>query len=295
METQLYVRIRGRVMGPYDKDKLQGLARRGQLSRMHELSPDATQWVRASTYPELFVTEEAPAGAVPQPAGDGRAGAAVDARQPAPGRRWWYRKNGVETGPVDQATVQQGIAAGLLNGDDLVWADGLPQWLPARYAPGLTVPSQNAPWTQQSGGTSPVGAADEKAELPIDLCKAATSSRPWLILLAVVAFLFTGIAIALGIFMLIYGGRAHTASVVAGGLFWLIYGLDLAAGGFLLVACATRTGGLRFSRHPMVMERSLDATRSFLIYVGINLIVFLAFLVSALIWIIASGTTIPWL
>ena len=57
METQLYVRIRGRVLGPFDKEKLQSLARRGQLSRMHELSPDSTNWVQASTYPELFVSE----------------------------------------------------------------------------------------------------------------------------------------------------------------------------------------------------------------------------------------------
>ena len=55
MENQLYVRIRGRILGPYDQDKLQSLARRGQLSRLHEVSQDATNWVRASTYPELFV------------------------------------------------------------------------------------------------------------------------------------------------------------------------------------------------------------------------------------------------
>ena len=59
MENQLYVRIRGRVLGPYDQEKLQSLARRGQLSRLHELSTDATNWVRASAYPELFVSEEA--------------------------------------------------------------------------------------------------------------------------------------------------------------------------------------------------------------------------------------------
>ena len=59
MENQLYIRMRGRVLGPYDQEKLQSLARRGQLSRMHELSQDATNWVRASTYPELFVVEDA--------------------------------------------------------------------------------------------------------------------------------------------------------------------------------------------------------------------------------------------
>ena len=114
METQLYVRIRGRVLGPYDKDKLQALARRGQLSRMHSSSPDATQWVRASTYPELFVVEETAVGTSAQPSGDGHATTAVDGHQQSvAGRRWWYRKNGVETGPVDQVVVQPGDCVGI--------------------------------------------------------------------------------------------------------------------------------------------------------------------------------------
>ena len=60
MENQLYVRIRGRILGPYDQEKLQSLARRGQLSRMHELSVDAMNWVQASTYPELFAGQDGP-------------------------------------------------------------------------------------------------------------------------------------------------------------------------------------------------------------------------------------------
>jgi len=55
MDTQLYLRVRGRVLGPYDQEKLQSLVRRGQLSRMHEVSTDGTHWVQAGTYPELFV------------------------------------------------------------------------------------------------------------------------------------------------------------------------------------------------------------------------------------------------
>ncbi|MFZ1010708.1 MAG: NINE protein, partial [Candidatus Sulfotelmatobacter sp.] len=54
MESPLYIRVRGRVLGPYKLEKLKGLARRGQLSRMHELSTDGISWVRASNYPELF-------------------------------------------------------------------------------------------------------------------------------------------------------------------------------------------------------------------------------------------------
>lgn len=63
MENQLYIRIRGKILGPYNQEKLQSLSRRGQLSRLHEVSQDAANWVRASTYPELFLVEALP-GAV---------------------------------------------------------------------------------------------------------------------------------------------------------------------------------------------------------------------------------------
>jgi S1-C subfamily serine protease len=54
MDKRFYVRMRGRVLGPYDWQKLLSLARCGQLSRTHELSTDAKNWVEATTYPELF-------------------------------------------------------------------------------------------------------------------------------------------------------------------------------------------------------------------------------------------------
>ena len=67
MDTALYMRIRGRVLGPYDQEKLQGLARRGQLSRMHELSTDGVSWVRASNFPELFTGGQGELPSLPQP------------------------------------------------------------------------------------------------------------------------------------------------------------------------------------------------------------------------------------
>lgn len=71
MENQLYIRIRGRVYGPYDQEKLQLLALRGQFGRIHEVSQDGVDWLSASTYGELFRGERdrspsATAGASPQ-------------------------------------------------------------------------------------------------------------------------------------------------------------------------------------------------------------------------------------
>ena len=74
-EARLYIRVRGRVLGPYDQERLQQMVRRGQLSRMHEISTDGTHWVRAATYSELFVGEPVKLPEAARRAAAGRPGA----------------------------------------------------------------------------------------------------------------------------------------------------------------------------------------------------------------------------
>jgi hypothetical protein len=292
VENQLYIRMRGRILGPYDQEKLQSLARRGQLSRMHELSADATNWVRASTYPELFVSEDAPTAAAP-PETPGTGKVHEPPGRPA-GPRWWYGKNGTESGPVDQTTLQQLLASGNISLDDLVWSEGMTQWLPARHAPGLlpSPPGFSAPRGGVGAAATPAGA---KEELSSSLCKAASKSWAWVIFIAIVGFISAGLQCVVGILELIHGGKDHLTAVVAAGLFSLIFGADVAAGGFLLSAYARRVASLRYSNHPVVLEKALDTLQTFWVYVSINLIVLLAFFVFLLVWMIAVGGTIPWL
>ena len=296
METQLYIRIRGRVLGPYDQEKLQSLARRGQLSRMHELSQDATNWVRASTFPELFVSEDHSVAVVMQQVpGETHDGVQRQGPTPMPsGRRWWYRKNGSETGPVDETTLQQTLASGGLGADELVWTEGMPQWVPARQVPGL-LPVQSAPWLQQDWRGPVTGTGDQKDGLPASLCKATTNSRPWILFVAVASFVWAVFWLVGGIVELIAGAKKHSPDEVAGGLFMLILGIDCAAGGFLLLAYASRVANLKFSSHVIVLEKALDALRAFWIFVSINLIVILAFAISGFVYAFAVGVTFPWL
>ena len=98
-----------------------------------------------------------------------------------------------------------------------------------------------------------------------------------------------------GIFALIVGARNHAPPVVAGGLFTLILGIDYAAGGFLLWSYASRVKSLCYGTHPLVLEKALDTLRAFWIFVSINLIILLAFVVVVAIWWIAVVGTFPWL
>jgi hypothetical protein len=142
--------MRGRVLGPFDEAKLKVLASRGQLSRMHEVSTNGMVWGPASEYPDLFVGLDS----IPNSAGQVRdVPAAPAAKEVAPAppqeRQWWYRKNGVETGPVDESALQQALSSAMLTPDDPIWTEGMPQWLPARQVPGVMRPTQDASWPQQ--------------------------------------------------------------------------------------------------------------------------------------------------
>ncbi|MEN6449923.1 MAG: DUF4339 domain-containing protein [Thermoguttaceae bacterium] len=172
MESRLYIRVRGRILGPFDNAKLRELARRGQLSRLHEVSLDAMAWVRASEYPDLFLfvddrvadgmasqTAQASRDFLPstsnacrslQLGGGGDAGA-PSAPPPAVSKRWWYNTNGCQGGPVDEATIRGMLASGSMGVDDSVWTEGMTEWSIVRNVPGL-FPAQQSPQTLASQG-----------------------------------------------------------------------------------------------------------------------------------------------
>ncbi len=293
MNDQLYIRVRGRVLGRYDTAKLQSLAKRGQLSRMHEVSPDSINWVPASEYPKLFVGEDIPqAAASPQvmrPTQPTMAG--TQELVPPAGRRWWYRKNDSQVGPVEEKVLQQYLTSGMLSPDDFVWADGMPQWLPARQVPELASPQTSRPLQgfQFTGN----GAEDKGHDLPPSLCKAAANSRSWIIFIAVVAFVFAGLSIVGGIILLISAADHHLPPVVAEGLFGLVYGIDAMVGGSMLLSYANRLGGLQYGNKDIVLEKGLETLHTFWIYVSINLILMLGIIAFFAIWAIAFAGTIP--
>lgn len=318
MDIQLYVRMRGRVLGPFDEGKLQGLAKRGQLSRLHEVSQDAMVWVRASEYPDLFLFLDGTGAGKAEPdsnkassgrgilssqpsqqtvasspsAKEGRCIAQEDGHVTAATKRWWYRKNGADAGPVETTALQQMLTSGMLSHDDEVWTEGMAQWAPARQVPDL-VPGPVDAHTQAVWGERSTGTSQEISELPTSLCKAAVGSRAWVMFVAVVSFVYAGLAVVAGIFALIQGANEHLAPVVAWGLFELIFAVDVAAGGFLLLTYASHMASLRYNSHPMVLEKAMDTLRTLWIYVSVNLIVMLMFLLFVVVWLVAIGGTLP--
>jgi S1-C subfamily serine protease len=53
-ENRFYVRVRGKVLGPFTVRELESLRDRGQFRRFHEVSEDRRSWSAASTLSEVF-------------------------------------------------------------------------------------------------------------------------------------------------------------------------------------------------------------------------------------------------
>jgi len=121
MDKQYYLRVRGKVAGPFGIRQLQSLRDRGQFRRFHEISEDRQTWMTASGLPGMFegasATMEAVCGASATP------GKCPDL--------WLYADaNGKQQGPIPGRQLVSMWQAGTINDATLVWREGLPAWAP---------------------------------------------------------------------------------------------------------------------------------------------------------------------
>lgn len=162
-DDRFYIRLRGRVQGPFNADQLHSLARSGQFSRLHEISGDGQLWSPAKDRPELFPrVAPAPMASVqaksartpddsetfslaPAPSGNG---------QPSNEAQWFYACGGVQSGPTEFAKLIELAGAGRIRGDDLVWSPGMDNWTPARQVPGL-ITDLNTNWNSIAATSPP--------------------------------------------------------------------------------------------------------------------------------------------
>ncbi len=83
---------------------------------------------------------------------------------------WYYFQNGNQAGPVDESVVREMLQSGRLRWDDLVWHDGLPDWLPAAQIPALAssrvVPVPAAPSAPPPFGPAPAAVVTAPPAFP---------------------------------------------------------------------------------------------------------------------------------
>ena len=122
-ENQIWVKERGRMLGPYSLEKLQSLATDNWLSKMHLISEDRIHWIFASHYKDGIAWKTG----IP----------AVDSKQeekvkpvskqsvkPPAENEWWYEKHRHPIGPVPLTQIRNLFGMGELKSNQLVWTHG---------------------------------------------------------------------------------------------------------------------------------------------------------------------------
>lgn len=130
---QYFIRIQGKILGPFSLDRLKSLALRGQFARAHEVSSNRQSWSSASTLEEIFpATTPTPASLQST---TGSAPLALNQTGPAP--KWYYNAAGVEQGPVTIRDLKDLVSRGELGSNSFIWKDGMDDWAPLSEIPEL--------------------------------------------------------------------------------------------------------------------------------------------------------------
>ena len=119
-----FIRIRGKVFGPFDDTQLATMKTNGKLGRNTEVSDNKVDWQPAESVLSDLFPPSTPSGSrqdFSSSAGSTVYGAQTTA-QPAD---WFYSVNGTEGfGPVTAATIEQMLQTGQLIVQSYVWQQG---------------------------------------------------------------------------------------------------------------------------------------------------------------------------
>ncbi|MGQ9823071.1 MAG: DUF4339 domain-containing protein [Thermogutta sp.] len=109
-----HIRVRGNVLGPFRREQILKLIQRGQVTPMHEVSCDGSDWQPAGQYEDLFPI--------------------TSSQEPDIERlsMWYYHTAEGEKGPASVWELKQLIAQGVLGPDNEVWREGMAGWQPVR-------------------------------------------------------------------------------------------------------------------------------------------------------------------
>ena len=137
--SKLYVRVKGRALGPFTHEHLQKMATSGKLNRLSELSKDGLSWARAEDFGIQFG-----AGSLPQSSHNffyGNSSTSASATSETKTRPkhavvdpkvWYVHDAGVNYGPMSTEEFNGLRDGGGIGDDALLSRDGCENWVPIK-------------------------------------------------------------------------------------------------------------------------------------------------------------------
>ena len=282
MEQRLYIRMRGRIQGPLDIERVRGLVQRGQLSRSHQVSFDGKDWRTAGEFPDLFPKIDTKADSAPRKKSSNTDEPyTLETLGNSNLEGWYYEHANAQNGPVPLSSLQHLISTGQVHAAALVWREGLSRWVPADSIPELA--------TQVA---SPIRADAQPSNDYSEVTRTLSDSRSWLVCIAVCLFLAGAIQLVLGAITIVLGAKYSStptmvsgfASVVGAGIcFW---------GGQLMVSCVSRIGKYLQQPRQNRLDSVLRSYRAVWVFTSILLIIGYVLGLVALIISLSAGISL---
>lgn len=127
----MYVRVRGKVLGPFSHAQLSSLRDRGQFHSFHEVSEDRVAWRPASTLAGMFESKKPDTSPTSDRRNDNlRAATVVEKAREHPAEWFFADRDGTEQGPITSAQLTRLMDTGAINSKTQVWREGMDDWLP---------------------------------------------------------------------------------------------------------------------------------------------------------------------
>ena len=306
MSEQFFVRIRGRVHGPFDGKKVKMMVQNGQLSRIHQISTDGQDWQKASSFPEFFesVVDVEPivlqeAAQIANYASATSQTTVIENSGSNETQEWYYSSNEKQFGPISFSQLTQIASVGTIQANDLVWCDKFTDWQRASSVEGLfgdpstaQQPEENQPATYsepQADSTDNTLPQSETLGGGIDRESLSTmsKSRGWIYLSSVI-FVLIGLASIIGGFLCsILGAQARNYSMIAQGVLLVLFAGMMFFGAFFMIRIALMIG--RCVRVPSYgnLNSMLRSSRSFWVFASIGTILYFVFVAMAVLAILA--------
>lgn len=303
MPDQTYqIKIRGRVLGPFPAARLIQMVQRGQLSRVHQISTDGSNWERASQFPQFFAVAETPVAKVVT--NRGKSSAQKDGFEDentceipvasSEDVKWHYAINGQSTGPVSQKSVAQLVKNGELGSNNKVWHSGLEAWTPVSQVAELAKFLQSPKARENNNRHLETSRIDHRVSRDgsgnLDSLKPVlSSSTPWAYFIC--GFLFL---VSLALFFqfvsgLVIGGKEGNSGLIFMGVMALFQMFVTVAAGIFLQRYASATNRFVLTDEPSSLFESLKWLQRFWMLIGIVLIVWIVFVLVLVILVYSVG------
>jgi hypothetical protein len=222
--------------------------------------------------------------------------------------------NGTQQGPFSIGQINSMLAAHQIRPADLSWWEGCANWVPIATAPEVVLPAAAAPAPQSVPGSvyaPPAGrilnTPSGSAAVSPATVEALRQTRPWVLFLAILGIIGTGLMLLGGLFMLAGGAMAMTQASSAMGpggakaagfmggfmTFAVLMFLVIAVVYLYPISKLLKYAGAiaRLSRSGAVrdLEDALQQQKSFWKFVGIMVIVIFTLYILAFIAIFVMG------